>query len=256
MIKPELSISILDCPLTNLIDFITTPASEISLHIDIIDTSFCANLSFGLNQIVEITRLSNLKAVDLHFMIKLDYNFYKILSYLLEILHTRVRNFYLHVTSKEEFFSFMKKYSIEIEKYKGFGVSFDCDVSECEIKEVCNEIQRYKINFAILQMTIKAGKGGQPFFFKTSPIELVKRIRFLKQFCERVGLDGGICLENLDQRYEADFVVVGSAFHKLANKLKEKRGNGNELTELNKHRLDFINSYNKYFSSTENNGRE
>lgn len=226
--KPELSISILDCPLVNLTNFLTT-TSSFSLHLDLIDTSYCDNISFGVNQIIEIIKLSKQKAIDLHIMIQLSPNLIKILKKFKDTTN-KIRDIYIQIRTKNEFKIYYKKYIKEIinDSKDKLCLAIDPDFSIKEINEINNFLKEKNIELKILQMTVKSGKGKQSFYFKSN--ELIKKIKLLKELgIKSVGIDGGINLDNLKETKGADFIIIGSSYH-------------------NSNKEIFIKKYNEYFS--------
>lgn len=235
--KHELSISLLDCPSDELIKTVKelNTFKGISLHLDVIDTSYCANISFSLKILDEILKETEVPT-DIHFMVGLSNNSKEIIFKYL--FNPKVRNIYLQIKEEEEYVKFYNEIIFEIENIKDLDFSrleniTDFSIIKDKIGFAINphfNIKRLQAlnseKLKILQMTVTAGKGGQKFLYKKEEIQ--KRLKELKNLNKKVlGVDGGINLENMEKVRGVDFLVVGSAFFKENSK------------------KDFINSYNK-----------
>lgn len=190
--SPELSISILDLDLQNIRNSFDA-LREIgikSVHVDIIDTSFTNNISFGLNTV----------------------NW---------ILEQPGFSFFVHVM--------VQKPAMIIHKLKypsGTRLAIHSDY-DCirHIKEVIpvlaispdqkidGLLEEIKLFQEVLIMTVEPGFGGQELIE-----ECIDKIDECKQLGKRVTVDGGVNLENIRKVRKADAIVVGSAFTKANDK--------------------------------------
>lgn len=135
----EVAISILNAPILNLkneLDVLAHMCPRPLLHLDIIDTSFTNNISFGpsiVNQILELDF-----KFDLHFMIRSP------LELLKKIGNRNVSTIYMH------------------QDVPGYGIAINPDEPI-----VCKD--------KVLVMTVYAGEGNQSFISPGDKIRELKR---------------------------------------------------------------------------------
>ncbi|ELQ73808.1 D-ribulose-5-phosphate 3-epimerase, partial [Trachipleistophora hominis] len=135
----EIAISILNAPILTLqkeLDILSQSHPQPRIHLDIIDTSFTNNISFGPSIINQILQLHF--QFDLHFMIKSP------LALLTKIDCTNVSNIYMH------------------EDVQDYGIAINPD-----------EPVVYKQK--VLVMTVYAGEGNQAFISPGDKIAELKR---------------------------------------------------------------------------------
>lgn len=180
----EFSISILDCNILNLKDTLSEISTipNTSLHLDIIDSTFCNkdNISFG--PVIVNTILSSFEGeCDLHLMVedpKKLLNSFNLNS---------VRDTYTHKVGCE---------NLTLNPGDPVPPSLSGNV---------------------LLMCVEAGKGGQKF--NPLSISYEEKIRKAREAgAKKVGVDGGISPTTIREVADADFFIVGSAYHKSESK--------------------------------------
>lgn len=184
----KLSISILDIEVEKMSEKLEELRCQgiRNIHLDIIDTSFTSNISFGISTINYI--LSFEFNFDIHFMIK---NPMKIIEKL------KIKNGTKLTVHSEEF--------LEIPGYR-IGIALNPDESIEKIQNFVHKVSH------VLVMGVEPGQGGQTFMSSC-----ISKIHQLKSLGICVGVDGGINKENIRQVKDADFIVVGSYITKSEN---------------------------------------
>jgi ribulose-phosphate 3-epimerase len=175
------------------------------IHLDLIDTSFADNISFGISTVNFI--LSFYFFFDIHFMVE---DPLKIIS---KINLQNVNEITVH---DEKSFKLLK---IKFPILKiGFALDLKSKISEIsDIEHLLQDASH------ILVMSVNAGFGGQKF--NEQSISKIKKLKSLKndsQFVNKdliIGVDGGINDNNIHIVRDADFIVVGSFIIKSENKL-------------------------------------
>lgn len=190
----KLSISILDIDMGN-IDQSMRELRDMgikNIHIDIIDTSFIDNISFGLSTVNHILQFSEF-SFFLHIMIK---NPISIINKLRYPSGTKiaVHSHFEEILNLEHIVPVL---------------SINPGQSINQFKE---HIPRFR---EILIMTVHPGFGGQKLIG-----DCINRIGHFQMRGMRVTIDGGINVDNISQVQHADSIVVGSAFTKANNKLQ------------------------------------
>ncbi|KAI4291077.1 ribulose-phosphate 3-epimerase [Pancytospora philotis] len=186
---PQIAVSILDLDFLNL-DRNLRELRAIGvthIHLDVIDTSFANNVSFGpriLNQVLGYDFV-----FDLHFMVASPLELIKQLDL------ARVERIALHSGLAE------------VEAYlRGKGPIVGCALRPSEAVESVSTDY-------VLVMTVEPGRGGQDL-----QTECLAKIKALKRMGKFVGVDGGVKLENIAAAADADLIVVGSALTRSADK--------------------------------------
>lgn len=157
------------------------------IHIDVIDTTFADNISFGpeiINQILE-----NDFIFQIHIMIK------EPLKLLNQINMKNIHTIVVH-SHYNEIKSILSKSNIKI------GVAIDPD----------QIIEDVGADFYLV-MTVKPGFGGQKMINNC-----LKKIDQAKSMGLTVGVDGGINTENIHLVKHSDYIVIGSALIKSNNR--------------------------------------
>ncbi|WUR02569.1 ribulose-phosphate 3-epimerase [Vairimorpha necatrix] len=191
-------ISILDCDLLNLNHTLKElKSNNIShLHLDILDTSFVPNISFGpsiINKVLEYDFI-----FDLHLMVASPIT-------ILDLINLqKVDTVFVHFEIKNlsDTLKFLKN------KNKKIGLAISPDTT---VEDVCMD----DIISKILIMTVYPGFGNQKFIK-----ECVKKIKNIDRAKIEVGVDGGINLDTIEDVKDFDFVIIGSSYFKVSDKKK------------------------------------
>ncbi|EPR78030.1 Ribulose-phosphate 3-epimerase [Spraguea lophii 42_110] len=188
MVNKIISISLLNANLLKL-----PPMKNVThLHLDIIDTTFAENISFGPQIINDILDLNFI--CDLHFMID---NPLHILS---QINLTNVRKVYFHT-------------EIDFVKIKKLYPSLSLGIA-LRPGESVNMVQNKPVD-AVLLMTVNPGRGGQKFIPCPTKISDIRKIGDYE-----IGVDGGIDIRTINHMKDCDYFVVGSAYFRSEDKEK------------------------------------
>lgn len=189
----KLSISILDLDITNL-DQSMNELKNLNIkniHIDIIDTSFTNNISFGISTINKILKYSSFEFF-IHIMIK---------NPLLIIDKLDLGDKRIKIAVHSHFEDILKINNI---------ISVIAISPNQEIKDLEKIILKFK---NALVMTVNPGFGGQELL-----INCVEKIKKIQDLGLEVTVDGGVNISNIDKVKQADFIVVGSAITKSKDK--------------------------------------
>lgn len=158
-----------------------------NIHVDIMDTSFTENISFGpalVNRILEHDFV-----FDIHLMLS---NPLPILGHL-NLENVEMVVVHAEIAYLDEVVQECRSYGVEV------GLALNPETPLDVIGRICP-------NF-VLVMCVKPGFGGQTF-----KKDCVQKIYPLKQKGVLVGVDGGICAETIALARDSDYFVVGSAF--------------------------------------------
>ncbi|KAI5149743.1 ribulose-phosphate 3-epimerase [Enteropsectra breve] len=208
MSECKISVSILD------LDFLELKANLEKLqsigirklHVDIIDTSFAENISFGpaiVNSILGFTF-----DFEIHLMVESPVEILRRLD-----IH-RIKSIKRVAVHRQ--FTAVKDFIMET--WKGCNIKVGRAINPEE--QICfthqpnitieNDIEN-DINNAdyLLIMTVVPGAGGQKM-----QESCTKKIKQAKELGKEVGVDGGVNLENISRTLDADYVVIGSAITK------------------------------------------
>ncbi|KAL0265808.1 UNVERIFIED_CONTAM: hypothetical protein PYX00_011523 [Menopon gallinae] len=164
------------------------------VHIDIMDTSFTENVSFGpsvANRILERYDF----VFDIHLMVRHPLPILKLLDL------ARVDTVFVHAEIDDA----RSALRWCADRGTGAGVAIN--------PETPLDTARALAPGTVLVMCVKPGFGGQAF-----KEECVARVRSLKQDGLAVGVDGGINAETIGLVSDADYFVVGTAFFGSENK--------------------------------------
>lgn len=154
-----------------------------NIHLDVIDTSFSSNISFGISSLNYILGFDF--NFDIHFMIE---NPLKIIGKLNLKEGTRI------TVHSEEY--------LDIPGYN-VGIALNPNKSVEDIKHLFHKISH------VLVMGVEPGYGGQEFKYSC-----LDKIRELKELGIVVGIDGGVNDKTIKEVKNADFIVVGSCIIK------------------------------------------
>jgi len=194
MRKKEIGISILDADILNLrndLELIKSLCIK-NIHIDIMDTSFTENISFGpavVNKVLEFNFV-----FDVHIMLKNP------LIILGSLNLERINRVIVHAEI-DNLPDVLKK----CKEYCSVGVAVNPETPLKVLDNVCPEF--------ILVMCVKPGFGGQTFQKKCA-----EKVKTLATKNVNVGVDGGINAQTINFVREANYFVVGSAFFRSQDK--------------------------------------
>lgn len=191
-----ISISILDSDLLNINQVLIDLKNEgiKNVHLDILDTSFVPNISFGpglVNKILEFDFI-----FDIHLMVE---NPILILD-LLNLERVDTITVHYEIKNLTETLKYIKNHNKKI----GLAVNPDTD-----IKKIPEDVSR------ILIMTVHPGFGNQSFIERC--VKKVENGRIDRSKYE-IGVDGGINLSTISKVSHFDYIVIGSAYFKSKDK--------------------------------------
>lgn len=193
MVK-TISISILDSDPLNIEKTLNSldTLNIKNIHLDIMDTSFVNNISFGINTINKILDFDFV--FDVHLMVSKP----NIVARKLNLERVDRLIYHAEITQEE-------KNKLNFDVKKGIAINPGTSIF------LDNKIDPKIINEEfVLVMTVEPGLGGQSF--KT---ECIDKIDLQSKI---VGVDGGINLDTIKLVKNADFFVIGSAFFKANDK--------------------------------------
>lgn len=164
-----------------------------NIHLDVMDTSFTENISFGPSVINKI--LEHNFVFDIHMMLKNP------LPILRQITLDRVEMVVIHaeIISPESVLQECRGLGVDV------GIAINPETPLEAIEKWCPEF--------VLVMCVNPGFGGQAFM-----PECVHKVRALKQKGVTVGVDGGVNSKTIALVKDADYFVVGSAFFRTRDK--------------------------------------
>ncbi|KAF7683133.1 Ribulose-phosphate 3-epimerase [Astathelohania contejeani] len=209
----KISISILNANLINI-------ESELNIlkemgikriHLDIIDTGFANNISFGpsfINQIIEYDFI-----FDLHFMIKNPLKILKAIK-----LNNRINFIIFHMEIfSENNNNLPELYEYLLQKRIKIGIAINPETDAISLFEFL-DTNRILVH-SVLIMTVTPGFGGQKCQIKCVEKEKLirKRIDGIK-----IGVDGGVTLEVIPNLSKCDYFIIGNAFFN-EKKLEDKK---------------------------------
>lgn len=192
----KLSLSILDMDITSLRQNLETfrDLGVTSLHIDIIDTSFADNISFGPNVVNSILEYDF--CFDIHVMVA---NPCKILDKLNLGRNTRVT---VH-SHFDEAMQLLQDKDVKL------GVALDPGREIGTIEHMLHKISH------VLVMTVSPGFGNQEMI-----VDCTRKIGQIQRLGVPVGVDGGVNSTNISLVRHADFIVIGSALARADDRKK------------------------------------
>ncbi|KAM0676100.1 hypothetical protein GVAV_000062 [Gurleya vavrai] len=165
-----------------------------NIHLDIGDTSFIPNITFGMPFLKMI--LKHDFEFDLHFMLENPL----IIIKQLEIPKNSTITIHKEIKDYKNTINYLK------EKHFKIGVAIKPDT----------EINDFVHIDKLLIMTVEPGYGGQNMI-----LDCIKKIEKYKLlFNGEIGIDGGVNFKNINKVSKADYFVVGSYFFKHENQKK------------------------------------
>lgn len=199
----KVSASILASNFLNLEDEIRRIESSGAdmIHVDVMDGNFVPNITFGVDLIKAIRRITQLK-IDTHLMIEKP----ELLIGDFIDAGSDVLTFHYEATNHHE------RLLDQIKSLgKQAGIAINPSTNEAALEYL------YKFIDIILVMTVNPGFAGQEFLdTQVNKIKNIKeRITNHKHNC-LISVDGGINMENVNilKRLGVDIVAVGSSFFK------------------------------------------
>lgn len=200
----ELSVSILNAQdKNNMIKLLNN--TEISyIHLDVMDGDFVAQKSLPLEEIKELSKISE-KKIDIHLMVSNP------LEYIIELENiSKIEYVTIHLEINKDIKEILKK--IKSYGYKtGLSIKPNTDINK--LLPYINDLD------LILLMTVEPGLGGQPFIeFSSSRLKELRKIVGDKI---KIEVDGGINNITIKEVIEADIAVVGSYITKNENPIEK-----------------------------------
>lgn len=159
------------------------------IHIDVIDTSFADNISFGISTLNYILGFDF--DFDIHFMLAEPV---KIIKKLKIKPGTAITVHIREINNKPVSLKFLENFN-----EFNVGIALDPNTSVKEIEYLLDFVSH------VLVMTVEPGKGGQSFIENCAV-----KVSQLKSLNVKVLVDGGINKFNISKVKDADFIVVGS----------------------------------------------
>lgn len=196
MCEKQIGISILNSDIFDLDSelALVRQAGVRHVHIDIMDTSFTDNISFGPSIVNCILEKYDF-VFDVHLMVRSPLPVLKLLNL------KRIDMVLIHAEAEDvcSVLRWCAEHAVSV----GIAVN-----PETPLDAVLGFASRF-----VLIMCVKPGFGGQAF-----RQECVAKIKALKRNGFVVGVDGGINAETIGLASDADYFVVGSAFFNSRNK--------------------------------------
>jgi ribulose-phosphate 3-epimerase len=207
MFMGRVGISILDCNLLRIEEELQElKRNNVEhIHLDVMDTTFVNNISFGPSIVNRILLLPDF-VFDIHMMVD---NPLGIISQL-RLDNVSIVTIHQEVNGKREVFSYLK------EK----GVLCGLAINPCTYLD---EVDMTDVDM-ILIMCVEAGFGGQMM-----KEECLRKIDESRKFNKIIGVDGGIKIENVSKVKNGDYIVIGSSYFKSNDRKKFLYDIRNEL---------------------------
>ena len=197
----ELSVSILNAENKNKMINLLNEIDISYIHIDVMDGIFVSQTSLPLEEIIELSNISN-KKLDVHLMVEDPISYIEQIKDLNNIEYITI---HLEINKDiKNILSIIKSYGYKT----GLSIKPNTDV---------NALIPYLEDLdLILLMTVEPGLGGQPFI--ESSINRIKELKNLTNSTNiKIEVDGGINAKTINLVKEADIAVVGSYITKSEN---------------------------------------
>lgn len=163
-------------------------------HIDVMDGKFVSRETFSIEEIQEISNVSN-KPLDIHLMVE-DPDIY--IEQLIKLSNINNITFHLEIDKDiNKILSKIKENGIK----RGLAIKPDTDINL--LKPYLDYID------LILIMTVEPGYGGQPFI-KSSTKRIKKIKKLIKGYNILLEVDGGINDITIKEVSLVDTAVIGS----------------------------------------------
>ena len=189
----ELSVSILNAKNKKEMINILNNTDISYIHLDVMDGKFVAQKSLPLEEIIELSKVSN-KKLDIHLMVNNPIDYIENIKDIKNIEYITI-----HLEIEKDIKNILTK-------IKSYGYKAGLSIKpNTEINNVLPYLSDLDL---ILLMTVEPGLGGQPFITNSS-----ERLRQLKQLVNeniRIEVDGGINNITIKKVPEANIAVVGS----------------------------------------------
>jgi len=197
----ELSVSVLNAENRLQMIKILNKTDISYIHIDVMDGIFVSQTSLPLEEIIELSNISN-KKLDVHLMVEDP------ISYIEQIKDLKnIEYITIHLEIDKDVKDILSK--IKSYGYKtGLSIKPNTDV---------NALIPYLEDIdLILLMTVEPGLGGQPFI--ESSIEKIQDLKKLINNTNiKIEVDGGINNKTINKVKDANIAVVGSYITKSEN---------------------------------------
>lgn len=189
----ELSVSILNAKDKKQIIKKLNKTDISYIHLDVMDGEFVSQKSLPLEEIIELSKISE-KKLDVHLMVDDPIYYIENIKRLTNIEYITI---HLEIDKNiEDILSKIKSYG-----YKS-GISIKPNTDIKRLEPYLEDLD------LILLMTVEPGLGGQPFINSSS--ERLKKLKNIVNNNIKIEVDGGINNITIKEVPEADIAVVGS----------------------------------------------
>ena len=163
------------------------------IHLDVMDGCFVSQKSLPLEEIRELSKISE-KKLDIHLMVEEPIEYIENIKDLSNIEYITI-----HLEIDKDIKNIL--YKIKSYGYKcGISIKPNTDINK--LSPFIEDVD------LILLMTVEPGLGGQPYI--TSSSERLKELKKIVNNDIKLEVDGGINNITIKEVPEADIVVVGS----------------------------------------------
>lgn len=190
----QLSVSILNSKDKKNIIKILNKTNISYIHVDVMDGLFVSQKSLPIEEITEISLISN-KKLDIHLMVEDPIQYIEAIKKL-----PNIDNITIHIEINKDIKNILNK----IKEY-GFKRSLAIKPNT-GIKQL---IPYLDVIDRILIMTVEPGLGGQPFI-EDSPLRIKEIKNLIKDKNISLEVDGGINNQTINKVKNVDISVVGS----------------------------------------------
>ena len=203
----ELSVSILNAKdkieMINLLN-----KTDISyIHLDVMDGNFVSQKSLPLEEIIELSKVSD-KKLDVHLMMVNPLENIEKIKDLDNIEYITI-----HLEIDKDIKNILKK-------IKDYGYKTGLSIKpNTDIKELLPYLDYLDL---VLLMTVEPGLGGQQFMIKSA--ERLKRLKQIVNENIKIEVDGGINNITIKEVRESDIAVVGSYITTSENPIDKING--------------------------------
>ena len=158
------------------------------------DNTFTTNISFSVDQVIEISKLND-KKLDIHLM---STNLDEVLDKYIKIKPDIISIHFEATKNIDKYIKKIKKHNIKV------GLAINPDTLVSEIYQYLDDID------IVLVMGVKPGKGGQKYIEDTTK-KLIQLNKMQKNYNYLIEIDGGINNETVKQVKDyANIVVSGN----------------------------------------------
>lgn len=189
----ELSVSILNAKDKKEMIKILNSTDISYIHLDVMDGMFVEKKSLSINEIIELSKISE-KKLDIHLMVE---NPIEYIEKIKDISNIEYITIHLELDKDiKSILSTIKEYGFKV------GLSLKPNTNINTLLPYLEYID------LVLLMTVEPGRGGQPFIEESK-----LRLKELKKIVNndiKIEVDGGINNLTINNVLEADIAVVGS----------------------------------------------